>query len=331
MILKSTIKQFTPESLLLLYHRLLAITAAVRFGFPSRSMVVIGITGTKGKTSTANFIWSCLNAAGLKAGLLGTANIRIGQQESLNPYHMTMPGPFIIQGLLAQMRAAGCTHCVMEVTSEGIKQSRHWGIAYDIAIFTNLTPEHLPSHGNSFENYKHTKGQFFASLMAYPRKIIAGKSRERVIIANADSPHTSYFINFAADQKITYGLQNGADLVARDINDTPEGVTFTVDDTLYRLNILGAFNVYNALPALAVAQALDIPTSTVQQGLAALTLIPGRMEKIEEGQNFTVLVDYAHEKESMTAVLTTGRNMARSSDGRVIILLGAEGGGRDKT
>ncbi len=117
-------------------------------------MIIIGVTGTKGKTSTVNFIWSCLTAGGYKTGIISTANIRIGEQEFLNKYHMTMPGRFAIQKLMSQMVKNGCKFCIVETTSEGIKQYRHIGIYYDTAIFTNLSPEHLESHGGSFDEYK---------------------------------------------------------------------------------------------------------------------------------------------------------------------------------
>ena len=149
--MKKLLKNLIPEWVFLVYHWKLAWLAALRYGFPARKLVMIGITGTKGKTTTANFIWSVLEYGGFKSGLIGTANIRIGEVETMNEYHMTMPGPFVIQKILRSMVDAGCQYCVMEATSEGLKQWRHKGIWFDIAVFTNLTPEHLPSHGGSFD------------------------------------------------------------------------------------------------------------------------------------------------------------------------------------
>ena len=140
MAFKSKLKKLIPERVISLYHFSMAVLAAFYFNFPSKKMIVIGITGTKGKTSAANFIWSVLTAGEYKAGLVGTANIRIGEKEFLNKYHMTMPGRFILQQLLRQMVGSGCKFAIVETTSEGIKQWRHFGIFYDIAIFTNLTP-----------------------------------------------------------------------------------------------------------------------------------------------------------------------------------------------
>ena len=157
MSMKSKIKAITPEWLILAYHYVIARLADLRYGRPSRKMIIIGVTGTKGKTSTANFLWSVLHADGIRAGLITTANVKIADREMLNTYHMTMPGRAAIQKLMADMVRAGCTHCIVETTSEGLKQFRHIGIRYDIGIFTNLTPEHLRSHDGSFEKYKHPR------------------------------------------------------------------------------------------------------------------------------------------------------------------------------
>lgn len=313
--MKKTLRGFTPERLLSIYHYLLALAAAIRYGFPSRQIVVIGVTGTKGKTSTANFIWSCLSAGGIRAGIITTANIRIGEEEILNAYHMTMPGPFTIQRLMRQMVDAKCTHCVIETTSEGLKQHRNVGIQYEIGVFTNLFPEHLPSHGGSFEKYKEMKGSMFTSL--------------KVIIANVASEHAPYFLAFPADKKITYAVGKEADCTAENVRSSETGVTFKIGGTEFRLSIPGAFNVSNALPAIIISRLANIDDAAIARGLSSLSLIPGRMERIDEGQGFTLFVDYAHEGESMRTVLETAASM-REPGGNIIVLLGAEGGGRDK-
>ncbi len=310
------------------YHRSLSFLAAFWYRFPSRKMIVIGVTGTKGKTSTANFIWSCLTAGGCKTGIISTANIRIGEKESLNKYHMTMPGRFTIQRLLAQMVKDGCKYCVVETTSEGIKQYRHVGIYYDIAVFTNLSPEHLNSHGGSFEKYKRMKTRMF-EVLSSRKKIIDGKRIEKIIIANNDSEHADYFLNFDADRKITFAVKNKADWVADDIQETDDGVSFGVAGVNFKIGILGKFNVYNALPAVIISHVAGIDDDSIARGFRELKIIPGRMESINGGQDFTVLVDYAHERESMTNVLRTA-NAMRKNGCKIIILLGAEGGGRDK-
>lgn len=330
MSLKSKIKKLIPERLISFYHFCLAALAAFYYGFPSKKMIVIGVTGTKGKTSAANFIWSVLNTAGFKTGLIGTANIRIGDVEMLNKYHMTMPGRFILQRLLKRMADAGCKFAIVETTSEGIKQWRHFSIDYDIAVFTNLHPEHLEAHGGDFLNYKQAKGKMFKALSNGSRKTIGGEEIKKIIIANYDDLHKEYFINFPADKKITFGTIEGADFQADQIRNTGYGLEFLVGPMLYEINILGKFNVYNALPAVAIGLLFGIPKEKTQEGLKNLKIIPGRMEKIDEGQNFLVFVDYAHEKEGMNAVLETTGEIAAETGGKVIVLLGAEGGGRDK-
>jgi len=312
------------------YHYSLAVLGAILYRFPSEKMIVIGVTGTKGKTSAINFIWSALTTGGFKTGIISTANIRIGEKEFLNKFHMTMPGRFVIQKFMREMVKAGCKYCIVETTSEGIKQFRHIGINYDIAVFTNLSPEHLTSHGGNFENYKKAKGKLFAKLSKLKKKKINGEVVEKISIANTDSEHAEFFLTFPADKKITFGINDKADLVATDIKEDSSKVSFKVLDSDFELSISGKFNIYNALPAIAIARLAKINDKTTTKGLRELTIIPGRMERINEGQNFTMIVDYAHEKESMTNVLNTAQ-IIKQEGGKVIVLLGAEGGGRDKT
>jgi len=327
-LMKKLLKKLLPEKLVLMYHYFVAIFATLYYGFPSKKMIVIGVTGTKGKTSTINFIWSCLQAGGYKTGIISTANIRIGEKEFLNKYHMTMPGRFTIQKLLAQMVKNGCKFCIVETTSEGIKQYRHIGVYYDIAVFTNLSPEHLEAHGGSFEKYKQMKTKMFAVLSSH-KKVIDGKRIGKVIIANKDSEYAEHFLNFQADKKITFAINSEADYVANNIQETNTGVSFEVAKVIFKIGILGKFNVYNALPAIIVCRLAGVNDYLIAKGLLELQTIPGRMEKIDQGQNFTVLVDYAHEKESITNILQTANNM-KKGEAKTIILLGAEGGGRDK-
>ncbi|MDP4001414.1 MAG: UDP-N-acetylmuramoyl-L-alanyl-D-glutamate--2,6-diaminopimelate ligase [bacterium] len=313
--IKLTLKKLIPEPVLHAYHFVLAVLASLIYGFPTSKLFVIGITGTKGKTSTANYIWSVLNSSGFKTGLLGTANIRIGDSERMNPYHMTMPGPFVLQKLFKKMVEQGCTHVVLEATSEGLKLWRQTGISFDAAVFTNLTPEHLLSHGGNFEHYKRVKAKLFMRT-------------KNIFILNSDDEHFSYYHNFPAKNKITYGINSGQ-IRASEISENSSGVDFKVGQEKYCLSILGRFNVYNALPAIALGKTLRVPVENIAAGLRSLTVIPGRMEKIEQGQNFTILVDYAHEKVSINLALDAAKKIAKEN--KVIILLGAEGGGRDKS
>ncbi|MEK7108406.1 MAG: UDP-N-acetylmuramoyl-L-alanyl-D-glutamate--2,6-diaminopimelate ligase [Patescibacteria group bacterium] len=326
--LKSHVRQLLPERALLAYHRVFARMAALAYHFPSHEMIVIGVTGTKGKTSTANYLWAALRATGASVAQISTANIRINDTENINPFHMTMPGRFTLQRLMAQARRKGCTWCIVETTSEGIKQSRHAGIVYDIVVLTNLTPEHLRSHGGKFENYRDAKATIFRELAASYRKAIDGRPVPKVIVVNADSDQASHFLAFDADRKVTFSIRTASDIKAERVTTGSGGAKFSINDQSYTLSILGAFNVYNALPAIAIANVFDLPSDRVAAGLASLASIPGRMELINESQPFTVIVDYAHEKESMTGALNAARNVAGDA-GRVIVLLGAEGGGRD--
>ncbi|MFW5853330.1 MAG: Mur ligase family protein [Patescibacteria group bacterium] len=326
--MKKTLKKILPTKLLIVYHYFLAKIATIIYGFPAKKMIIIGVTGTKGKTSTINFIHACLQAGGLKTGLISTANIRIGQKEQLNKFHMTMPGRFTIQKLMKQMVDQDCRYCLVETTSEGLKQYRHIGVYYDIAVFTNLTPEHLPSHNNSFEKYRQAKLKMFKTLSTH-KKIINNQPVEKIIIANSDSDQVNHFLKPQADKKITFGLNKPADYTALNIQTTETDINFSVKNSLFSLSLPGRFNIYNALPAIIIGHLANLSDQTINQGLKNLTLIPGRMEIIKHNQNFKVFVDYAHEKESLTGVLTTAGNL-KKDNGKIIVLLGAEGGGRDK-
>jgi len=323
---KLKLKRFAPEFAKSAYHKVRAFGAASMHRFPAEDMIIIGITGTKGKTSTANYIWSVLTAGGYTAGLISTALFRIGTEETANTYHMTMPDPFLIQKKLNEMRKRGVSIAVVEMTSEGMKQFRHLGIPVDIAVFTNLTPEHLASHKGSFEVYKKAKAPLFLALDHKVRTLM-GKPVPRTIIANSDSEHAAYYLGFAADKKITFGLLSG-DIRAADIVTEKNGTMFTVAKEQFRLSIPGAFNVYNALPACAVGTILGIASEKIAEGLRSLKVIPGRMETIEEGQDFIVVVDYAHEPASLGALITAAEAL-KDADGKVILLTGIIGGGRE--
>lgn len=320
-------QKFIPGFLVSWYHFCLAFFSAALFGFPSRKLVVIGITGTKGKTSTGHFIWSALNSAGYKTGLISTATIAIGKAAAVNTKHMTMPGRFAIERILRNMVASGSEFAVIETTSQGILQWRHKGIVYDIAIFTNLTPEHIEAHG-SFAAYRGAKQELFKHLGASARKNVGGRAIPKIIIANADSPEARNFLRYPADRKLTYGTVEGADARATDIVDRIDGVSFNVSGKKIRLHVAGAFNAVNALPALLMAEALHLDREKVARGLEAVTSIPGRMEVVSK-EPFTVIVDYAHEKRSMIEALTACRSFLEPKN-RLIALIGSEGGGRDR-
>lgn len=328
LIMRSILRKIFPQRLMSAYHFVTAVVAALYFGFPSRRLIVIGVTGTKGKTSAINYIWSVLRAGGLKVGIITTANVRVGDYEIMNPFHMTMPGRFKIQRFLRRMVSEHCDVAIVETTSQGIAQYRHIGIDYDVALFTNLSPEHIDAH-KTFENYKTIKGELFKALSQSVPKKFKGKPFPKTIVANADSEHAEYYLKFKAAKKTTYSIEKPSEHKAMDIQVALAGATFDLQSIRYELSIPGVFNVYNALPAICIGELFGISAADIQKGVRGMDLIPGRMEEIHEGQDFRVFVDYAHEKQSMTYVVEAGRSMV-GDNGRVIILLGAEGGGRDK-
>ncbi len=332
-MLKMIIKKLIPKSLLLFYHKLLAVLANVIYRFPSRKMVVIGVTGTKGKSSTVVMITRILEAAGFKVGSTNTIFFKIGAEERVNNDKQGMPGRLRMQKLLRKMVNAGCTHAVIEVTSEGVAQSRHWGIAFDIAVFTNLSPEHIESHG-SFANYRSAKAQIFRDLRkSYYKKAGAVK---KVIVVNRLDAEAEYFLHFRADEKWSvWGVSNEArdfegekKLAAQFIKPTPDGISFQVDDCFMALHLHGEFMAANALLAIAAANSLGVSLSAAKQGLESIESIPGRVEIISAGAPFTVVIDYAHEPKSLEAILRFGR--ARAGADNLIAVFGVTGGGRDQ-
>ncbi len=335
--MKRWLRRLLPSFIIDRGHWLLGQAAAWRYGRPSEKLVVIGVTGTNGKTTTANLIARILEESGKRVGLATTANFKIAEKEWLNDTKMTMLGRSRLQSLLARMVAAGCTHAVVETSSEGIKQWRHAAINYDTVVFTNLTPEHLESHGG-FENYKRAKGRLFAHLTARPRKRFGGRRVEKSAVVNLGDEHAGYFLSFRADRKIGFFVdregarRHAGDAVdrrveAHDVRLHPDSSDFTVGQERFHLPLPGLFNVENALAAVAAAAEHQVALSIASRALAKTGTIPGRMELIDLGQPFRVLVDYAPEPESFRRMYEAVDRMGRT--GRIIHVLGSCGGGRD--
>ncbi len=331
--MKSLLKKLLPPFILSWYHKLLALFAMVLYGFPSNKLIVIGVTGTNGKSTVVNLIGKTLEEAGHKVGWTSTANFKVAGKEWLNDKKMTMLGRMATQKLLKEMVKNGCQYAIIETSSEGIKQYRHFGINYDIAVFTNLTPEHIEAHG-SFENYKKAKGKLFRHLTKKPKKKINGKSVDKIIIVNADDPHADYFLRFNADKKLTYSINKTSGFQATAIQLQSNGTTFQLQSSvishrssIYKTNLYGHVNVYNYLAALAVAKTLGISDEIIKQAMLKYQSIPGRFEFIETNQNFKVMVDYAPEPESMKRLYET---LKIFSFNNIIHVLGSTGGGRDK-
>jgi len=297
------IKKFIPQKplkkILPFYHFLLAKLSALIYFYPSEKMIIIGVTGTSGKSSTCYFIAQMLEAVGLKVGLTSTTIFKIGSQEWLNDKKMTMLGRFQTQKLLRQMVSADCQVAIVETPSQGIEQFRHIDINYDILVFTNLYTEHIEAHGG-FENYKKAKGKLFQYLSQTKRKNI-----KKTIIVNADDEHAEYFLNFEADQKITFNGQKK-----------------------YEAILLGKYNNYNINAAAEVAKILNVPEEKIAETVKNLKPLPGRLEFIPNNRNIKIIVDYAFEPKALEKLYKTIKELPHQ---KIIHVLGSAGGGRDKT
>ncbi len=260
------------------------------------------------------------------------SDIKIGDKEIKNWYHMTMPGRFLLQRFLYQMLKARCDIVLVEATSEGIKMNRHVGLYYDVAVLTNLFPEHLKSHNNSFEEYRAAKGILFKNLMKLPKKRWNGLDVEKLAIVNGDDKNADYFLDFPADKKFSFGegkTQSGVDYKFTNIVEGKFNTKFNLEEENYELALPGKFNIYNCLPAILLAKHLQIEVDKIREGLKNCTVIPGRMERIEEGQKFTCVVDYAHEAVSMENALSALLPLKKTSDNKMIAVFGGDGGGRE--
>ncbi len=317
-----------------LRHLFLAWLMYWRYGRPARNLIVIGVTGTKGKSTTCRLIASVLEAGGNKVGMLTTVEFQIAEKRWMNDRKMTMLGRGEIQKMLRDMVRAGCRYAVVETSSEGILQYRHYGLHYDVAVFTNLGTEHSERHGG-FENLKKDKGKLFRALQYYPKKQIGGKVIEKSIVANTDDPSADYFLQFPADTKIGYCLKNGQGVsgvrseCGKIISVLERQTIFQSNGENYTLNIPGEFNVYNALAAISVGKLFGLSQEQIGTGLKNVSNVAGRMEFVEVGQPFKAIVDYAHEPLSLTALFTTLRQMVKPNNGKIISVIGSDGGGRD--
>lgn len=292
------------------YHWLLSFLAALIYRFPSRKIFVVGVTGTKGKTSTIEIINAILEEAGFKNALASSLRFKVDKNSWKNEYKMTMPGRFFLQKLLRKAVKEKCQYAILEMTSEGAIQNRHKFIRLNALIFTNLFPEHIESHG-SFEEYRNAKIKYARDL--------SRQKKGRFIIVNEDDAAATHFLNFDIPQKIKYGLKNVSNYILQ-----KDGLNFIIDNTEIKAKLSGLFNLYNILAAVAFCKTQNINIETIKRAVEKFQGIEGRLEKIDEGQNFTVIVDYAHTPDSLEKVYETFQTS------RKICVLGSAGGGRDK-
>lgn len=313
---KSRLKKILPKwlykPLLPLYHWSRAVFANVRYGFPARKLYIVGVTGTNGKTTTTNMIGSVLETAGHKVGILSSAVVQVGNNWEDSHLTLTTEDVSILQKYLKRMKNDGVTHVVLEVSSHAIAQSRIWGIPFQGAVFTNLTQDHLDYH-HDMDEYASTK-----------RKLI--KRAKQFVILNGDDSWFDFFNVREREMTTVYGTTDKCDIRVRaaqitnhgskSLLSTPEG------KVEINLNLTGKFNVYNAMAAVGVAQRMNIPEGKLKQGLEGLEKVPGRMESINEGQKFSVMIDHAHTPDALDNLL---ENLRRTTEKELLVIVGADG------
>jgi len=313
-----TIKRFIPRPLLNFfrpyYHRFLVNTAARYYRFPSHQIKVIAVTGTKGKSTTTEIIAHIFEKNGHKVASLSTIQFKIGDDVRHNLYKMTTPGRGFVQHFLREAVDADCEYAVIEMTSEGVKMFRHLQIEFDALVFTNLTPEHIESHG-SFEAYKAAKLKLAEAVANSPK-------RPRYIVANIDDEHGQDFLNFSVEQSLPYSLSMlGLYTLHKD------SFSIVIDGHTIRVPLLGIFNIYNTLAAITLARALGLNLGQIESALRTLPTIKGRVELIktdtEDKKQVTAVVDYAHTPDSLTKLYEAFPDVHK------IAIIGNTGGGRD--
>ena len=309
--LKKALRKLLPESLISAYHFSLAEIAAFLYRHPSRGMLVIAVTGTKGKSSVTEMAGAILEEARYETAILNSIREKIGPWTRKNAMRMSMPGRFYLQNFLSKAYRAECDAVILEMTSEGVKQHRHRGIALDALIFTNLAPEHIESHG-SLRAYADAKFQIGKAL-------VRSKKGERIMVANADDAESARYLALPVEKSLPFSLEH-----AKPWRASAGGGFFTFHGEKITVHLPGEFSLKNALAAATLTHAIGVDTKTIARAIGKITKIPGRAERIEAGQNFDVVVDYAHTPDSLTALYEAYKEK------RKICVLGATGGGSDK-
>jgi len=314
-------------------RRALTWIAAAFYDWPGRKLTVVGVTGTDGKTTTTSLIRQSLLAEGRNEGMICTVNAVIGEEVLDTGFHVTTPDAHDVQRYLAQMVAAGLTHVILETTSHGWAQHRVDACEFDIGVVTNITHEHMDEHG-SYENYRAAKARLFSSLEITSEKT---QGNPRLGVLNRDDTRSFDFLNdFIRVKKLNYGLAEDANVRAVDVRYSPSGIHFTAKSRDFSVpvssKLVGAFNISNCLAALTAAvYGLKVKPEIAARGIAALEGVPGRMERIDMGQNFTAIVDFAHTPNALKVALEAAKDMlayrgeGKGDRGRVIAVFGSAG------
>lgn len=318
--MKERIKKIIPEQVIDRYHSFKSSLANFYYRWPTKDIKVIGVTGTNGKTTTCHLINHILESAGYKTGMITTTTIKIGQKKMTNKIKMTTPEPFLLFGLIRSMKDKGCQYLILETSSHAIAQHRVNGVDFDMAVMTNLTREHLDYH-KTFDEYKQAKFWLFDNLADFMRK----PNTPKVAILNRDDRSWVDFSQAKADRTFSYGILKG-DIVAKSVDYYEEGSQFLVETPIgqsrIKINLPGRFNIYNSLAAISAAVAFGIKIKEIKKALAQTKGVPGRMEVIDRGQDFKVIVDYAHTPDGLNQVLQT---LKPTLKGKLIVVVGAEG------
>ena len=302
----------------------LAYLSAAYYDFPARKLTVIGVTGTDGKTTTSNLLYTILKHAGKQTGIVSTVNAVIGNEVVDTGFHVTTPEAPDVQHYLDQMVAAGLTHVVLETTSHGLAQERVTACEFDIGVVTNITHEHLDYHG-SYEAYRAAKARLFQHLLETAEK---PQGNPRLAVLNHDDQSFDFLNGFVQANKLSYGFDPQSAVRAENVRYSPSGMQFTAlfpDGQRVEVHspLVGQYNVSNILAAMTAAVAgLGISPQLAAAGVEQLDLIPGRMEHIHLGQDFTAIVDFAHTPNALKVTLETAREMTW---GRVLAVFGSAG------
>jgi len=299
-------------------HLLEAILWQVVEGFPVRGMKVIGVTGTDGKTTTSSMVYEMLNHAGIKTGLMSTVGWGTPDNWREQQVHMTTMPTRAMLRRIRQLRAEGIEWLVLETTSHALAQNRVWGVPYSVAVMTNITHEHLDYH-RTFERYREAKVKLFRMTAANERGLRTG-------IVNADDPSAPYFAA-AIPRVLRYAVKQAqADLKASAIKATPAGNEYDLryegETTHVKISLPGSFNVYNSMAAAGVGLALGLSREQIAKGLAALKSVEGRMNAVDEGQDWSAIVDFAHTPDSFEKILSSFKKLTK---GRLIVMFGSAG------